>query len=388
MIVKNGVQVFGHVAKGFEPVARAFARNFERRLEIGAAFAAVQDGEVVVDIWAGWADKAARRPWTQDSLQLVFSSTKGAVATTILKLIDGGALDIDKPVSHYWPEFGKSEILVRHAVSHQSRMPGIETPLKSSDLLNTRYITDLLERQLPSVDARAEHCYHPLTFGWICGELVRRISGQTIGQFFAHEIAEPLGLEIWIGLPDRYEARVTKCELAPGWGIAPYLDPAVWARDPLTQSIWGNPSLFALDSFPWNDRAWHASEVPGVNAIGTAKSFALLYACLASGGSPILRPATVALGTSLLHAWTDEVHRSRRLAGVGFLLQDDLHMFAGPHDAFGHDGAGGSIQGAWPTYKLGFSYVMNLLRDPTIRPDRRAHETLNALEAVVASRAR
>ena len=379
----------GFVAPGFERVAEAFGQNFKGGEEVGAAFAAVQDGALVVDIWGGLADRATNRPWARDTLQLVFSGSKGVLATMVLMLIDRGLIDIDAPVSRYWPEFGKDEIRVRHVVSHTARLPGNDAPLSIADLTDDRGMAASLARQSPSADPRAAHCYHALNFSWLCGELVRRVSGKSAGQFLADEIAGPLALELWMGLPEAQEKRTSTLYLAPDWGTAPFLDPGLWARDALVESIWGNPPLWGdpvhwtPETFPWNTRAFHGAEIAGAGAIGAARAIATLYGVLAQGGAPLLSRETLALGRRTVADGLDEVHGNRLRTGIGFQLQTELRLLGPPDDAFGHNGAGGSSHGAWPEHRIGFSYAMNLMRDPT-SDDQRALRVLTALHKAAA----
>ena len=206
--------VHGFVAAGFDVVAEEFERNFAERGELGAAFAAVRDGEPVVDLWGGVADRAAGRAWREDTLQVIFSGTKGLVAVCVLIAIERGLLELEAPVARYWPEFGKEDIRVRDVVSHTARLPGIDEPVGIDQFADAALMTRLLERQAPSEDPRASLCYHAFTYGWLCGELIRRVDGRPIGRFFAEEVAAPLELELWIGLPDEYETRVSTIEVA------------------------------------------------------------------------------------------------------------------------------------------------------------------------------
>lgn len=361
--MRNEERVHGFVAPGYEAVRLAFIGNFREGKELGAAFAAYRDNQLVVDLWGGVADPETGRGWEKDTLQLIFSGTKGLVSVCLLILLDRGLIDLSAPVSRYWPEFGKEEILVRDIVAHTARLPGIEAPVTVDDIVDDRRMARLIEEQLPSQDPRARHCYHALTFGWLCGELVRRISGQSVGAFFAEQVAGPLGLDLWIGLPPSLEPRVSTIVLRSDWGSAPFLDPALWARDPLVQSIWANPVTFTVETLPWNRTSHRMAEIPGVNAIGTARAIARLYGCLACGGAPILSAAAVSLGHSTLSDGNDEVHQVRRRTGVGFQLQTELQHLGPPPDAFGHNGAGGSNHGAWPQQRVGFSYAMNLMHD-------------------------
>jgi CubicO group peptidase (beta-lactamase class C family) len=391
--MKKKVAIEGFVADGFEAVAEAFQHNFTRDDELGAAFAVVKDGEPVVDIWGGLAIRETQAPWTRDTLQLIFSGSKGLLATMMLMLIDRNLIALDAPVSRYWPEFGKDDIRIRHIVSHTARLPGNSEPLAIVDLIDARGMAARLARQAPSRDPRAALCYHPLNFGWLSGEVIRRVSGLTAGQFLAQEIARPLSLDLWIGLPEAEDARASTLYLASNWGIAPFFSPTLWAHDPLVDSIWGNPPLWGdpvnwrPDSFPWNGRAFRAAEVPGANAIGTARSLAALYGVLATGGGALLSPDALAFGRRAVADGLDEVHGNRLRTGVGYQLQTELRALGPPEDAFGHTGAGGSCHGAWPELGVGFSYVMNLMQDPT-SGDQRAPRLLTALHEALASRSR
>jgi CubicO group peptidase (beta-lactamase class C family) len=370
----------GYVAPGYEPVREAFERNFTERGELGAAFAAYRHGEPVVDLWGGIADRASGRPWREDTLQLIYSGTKGLVALCVLMLIDRGALRLDGPVNRHWPEFGKPEILVRHIVSHTARLPGIDTPITAADLIDDRRMAAILADQAPSADPRAALCYHALTYGWLCGELIRRVDGRSVGTFFAEEVAGPLGAEFWIGLPEEHEPRVTTLELAPDWGLKAPRGPEDFARDPLLKSVWGNPLVFERATFFWNDRALHAAEMPGANGIGAARSVAKIYGSLATGGSPLLSEDTLRLGRTVIADGWDALHEDHRRAAVGFHLQNELMNFGPAEDAFGHGGAGGSNHGAWPSLGVGWSYAMNLMRDSE-RPDPRPQALLKALHS-------
>jgi CubicO group peptidase (beta-lactamase class C family) len=377
----------GFVAPGFEPVREAFARNFSERGEVGAAFAAYRHGEPVVDLWGGVADGASGRPWTEDSLQLFYSGTKGMVAICLLMLIERGGLRLDDPVERHWPEFGKPGILVRHIVSHTARLPGIEATVSVDDLVDDRRMAALLAAQAPSTDPRTDICYHALTYGWLCGELIRRIDGRSVGRFFAEEVAAPLGVEVWIGLPEAEEARVTTLELAPDWGQASTLPPDALERDPLLRSVWGNPVVFDRRSFFWNERRIHAAEIPGANGIATMRGVAKVYGCLAAGGAPLLREETIRLGRTALSAGHDSLNDVHWRFGVGFQLPTETIYFGpdGPDgDGFGHGGAGGSHHGAWPSLGIGYSYAMNQMRD-SARPDPRARALLEALHAAATA---
>lgn len=380
----------GHVMPGFEPVAEAFALNFTERKDVGAAFAAMQDGRTVVDLWGGVADTSSGRPWAQDTLQLVFSGTKGMVATCVLMLIDRGALELDDPVCKHWPEFaanGKQQITVAEVLSHRARLPGIRVPLQESDLTDDRRMAELLAAQDPESDPRAAQIYHPLTFGWLCGELIRRVDGRSVGRFFAEEVAGPLDLEVWIGLPEEQESRVSGLVHAPDWEAEPRYGEEDYVNDPLLFSVWANPRALPGQPNPWNTRAFHAAEIPGAGGIGTARSIARLFSCLACDGAldgvRLMSPQTIALGRKELSRFVDSLSDEPQAFAVGFELQTALAKFGPPVDAFGSSGLGGSVHGVWPQERVSFSYAMNEMRDRAM-VDERVSPLLAALHGCVS----
>jgi CubicO group peptidase (beta-lactamase class C family) len=319
---------------------------------VNGAFAATRDGELVVE--RGPTDVPAP----------IFSGTKGLVAMCLLLLIERGQLSLDAPVSRYWPEFRHRGVLVRHVVSHTAGLPGLRPPPTAEELLDGERMAARLAVEPPFFPAGEVLAYHALTFGWLCGELVRRIDGRTVGRFFADEFARPLELEVWIGLPPELEPRVARVERAPGFRVT-------GEPSPLLEALYGA----LLERFVWNDAAFHAAEIPGANAIGTARSIALLYCRL----DAVLRPATIELGWTELSRGTCAITGRPYAFGVGFELQTELAMLGPPRNAFGHTGSGGSAHGAWPDERVGFSYVPTQLR--SAETDDRARRLLAALHA-------
>lgn len=371
----------GFVAPGMEPVAAEFVRNFAERDELGAAFAVVRGNAMLVDLWGGVADRGSGRPWTRETMQIIFSGSKGLVATSLLMLIDRGALSLDAPVARYWPEFaasGKGHVKVRDVMTHSAGLPAISVPISLEDAADDARMAALLAQQSLSTDPRATRTYHALTFGWLCGELVRRVDGRSIGEFIADEISGPLGLELWIGLPERFEGRLCTIELAEGWGTKPDGAAAKNADDPLWQGVFGNPLRYDPDHFPWNDPAWHHSEIPAANAIGTARSIATFYAQLGD----LLSDATLATAIRPQSTRHDPLLDREVAFGLGLQLQTAARALGPPSSAFGHGGSGGSTHGCWPSHGVGFSYAMNHLRDDPV--DARATALLSALHACLA----
>lgn len=383
----------GSAEAGFEETASVFAENLRLDGELGAAYAVYRGGEPLVDLWGGIADPRTGRAWERDTLQVIFSGSKALVAVCLLILVDRGALDPEAPVAEYWPEFaaaGKGEIKVSECVSHQARLPGLGVPVSQDELTDDRRLAALLAEQAQDEDPRAADTYHPLTYGWLCGELVRRVDGRSVGRFFADEVAGPLGLDVWIGLPGERERAVSRIAYAPTWGQLPQFGPEQIASDRLLGRVWGNPALFPPDPIPWNRPDWHRAEIPGVGAIGSARSLARLCACLAAGGEldgvRLLSPEVVRFGRRELASRHDPLLDQPMRFGFGLQLQTESRNFGPPPDAFGHGGAGGSIHCAWPGEGVGISFAMNTMRDD--RPvDLRADALLRATHRALAGSA-
>ena len=198
-------EISGEVSDGFEAVADAFSNNFKEFGEMGAAFCLYVEGESVVDVWGGVADVNSGRSWTRDTLQLHFSTTKGLAAMCAAILYERGELDYEKPVSHYWPEFakgGKERITVSQCMNHQAGLPAVDAKLTLNDICEKEPVLRALEEQVPLWDPGSVNGYHALTFGWIVGEIIKRIDGRPIGEFFKQEIVDPLGVDSFIGLPE------------------------------------------------------------------------------------------------------------------------------------------------------------------------------------------
>lgn len=376
----------GFTAPGFEAVREEFERNFSERGDTGAAFAAHRDGELVVDLWGGLADRAAGAPWRRDTIQVIFSGTKALTGICLLKLIDRGEVSAEAPVCEYWPEFaaeGKQAITVSEIASHQARLPAVRKPLTESDLCDDVGLARALAAQPQERDPRAASMYHALTYGPLCGEIVRRVGGRSVGSFFAEEIAQPLGLDLWIGLPEEQEQRVAVLHYADSWKGMP--EGEELEQDELMRLIWANPPIFPRDRIPWNTREFHAAEIPAGGAIGAARSIARLFGCLAQGGEldgvRLLAPQTIDRARQCLMRGRDPLLDMPEAYGLGFELQTELGFFGPPENAFGYGGAGGSLHGAWPQERVGFSYAMNQMRDDLDDPRGRAllkalHEAL------------
>ena len=362
----------GDVAPGFEPVREAFAANFAQHGDIGAALCVYRDGRPVVDLWGGQADPDTGRPWTRDTLQLVYSATKGATATAAHLLVQRGALDLDAPVAAYWPEFaanGKADIPVRWLLSHQAGLVALDQPVPLADALAWHPIVAALAAQRPLWTPGTAHGYHGRTFGWLVGEVIRRVSGRTPGRFFADEIAAPLGLDFFIGLPPSERARVSRMTYQQ-----PEVDLSTVPLESIPEDLrdlvaaMSDPNSLSNRAFQLTDPAdidfnspeVQAAEIPASNGIGTAHGLARMYAALIGevDGIRLLTPDTVAAATKEQSNGPDQVIMLPSRFGSGYMLPTALMPLTGPH-SFGHPGRGGSLAFADPEHGIGFGYVMN-----------------------------
>jgi CubicO group peptidase (beta-lactamase class C family) len=374
MSIAERATIEGTTATGFEAVREAFAANFAERGDQGAAVCVYRDGVPVVDLWGGLADPTTDRPYAEDTLQLVFSTTKGATAVCANLLIERGLLDPAAPVCEYWPEFaaaGKEAITVEWVLTHKSGLAAIDATLTLSEALAWDPIVEALAAQKPLWEPGTAHGYHALTFGWLVGELVRRVTGTSIGAFFAHEVAGPLGLDFWIGLPATEEHRVAP--LAMTLDYIADMNPeelatmaANFGPDALgTKALFLNGAFgdFAEGGGPFNLPELHAAEVPAANGITTARSLARFYASLIGevDGVRILRADTVGEMSRSRTTGTDLVLGGESKFGLGVMCDSAFTPLLGP-GGFGHFGAGGSLGFAHPESGISFGYVMNQMR--------------------------
>jgi CubicO group peptidase (beta-lactamase class C family) len=356
-------QIHGHVAPGYEAVRAAFEANFERHDDVGAACCLYREGESVVDLWGGLADPATGRAWQRDTLQIVFSATKGVTAICVNWLAERGKLDLDAPVASYWPEFGakgKDGIPLRWVLSHRAGVPVVDDELTLDEVLDWDPVIAAIADQVPCWEPGTAHGYHVRSFGWILGEVVRRVSGKSIGRFFADEIAGPLGLDLYIGLPERELARCARL-LPPEGGPVDFAK--LLGEESLTARALGGPSdLFAYDDM-WNHPELLMAEMPSSNGVGDARSLARLYAaCIGEvDGVRLLSPETVEAASSVHSEGPDKVIVQPMRFGLGFTLPPQLAPGCGER-AFGHPGAGGALAFADPEAEIGFGYVMNQMQ--------------------------
>ena len=384
------VKIEGTCDPKFNRVKDAFAENFEKRSEVGAAAAVVLDGKSVVDIWGGHADKAATRPWTRDTLVNVYSTTKGVTAICAHRLVDKGLLDIDAPVAKYWPEFaqaGKDKLPVRFLLSHRAGLPAVRKILDGDALFNWTTMTTALAEQEPWWEPGTAHGYHAVTFGWLVGEVIRRITGKTPGVYLRDEIAGPLGLDFHIGLDAKHDARVASLIASPPPGPG---EPNIFAEamknpESVVAKAFMNPPLMGKPGLV-NSREWRAAEIPAANGHGTARSLARLYGALARGGEldgvRVMSKDEVAKCSIEQSNGPDAVLTINTRFSQGFMMSQPGAELGPNAKSFGHPGAGGSLGYADPEAKIGFGYTMNKMQ-ASLLIDPRATALIEAVYASI-----
>lgn len=380
----------GHCDPRFSAVRDVFAESFARGDETGAAVSVVVEGRPVVDLFGGFADQARTRPWAPDTLVNVYSTTKGMAALCLLQLVEQGKVDLDAPVARYWPEFaagGKEALPVRWLLSHRAGLAAVRKPLPAEALYDWDAMASALGAETPWWTPGERHGYHAVTFGWLVGEVVRRVSGRSVGSYFRDEIARPLGADFWIGLPDAEHGRVAEIGAMPP--PPPDQQPNLmqaFLEDPegMLARAFLNPPSMAMGP---NHAAWRRAEIPGANGHANARALARIYGVLAHGGAQdgvhLLERETLDALREEQSFGPDAVLQLSTRFGLGFMLpQATRDTRFGPSDgAFGHPGAGGSLGFADPGAQVGFGYVMNKM-GPSILVDGRP---LALIDAVYAS---
>jgi len=387
MSSSSSVEIHGTVAPGFEPVREAFAKNFESGLERGASATVTLKGETVVDLWAGEADPSGRA-WERDTIVNVYSTTKTMAALCVLMLADRGELDLAAPVARYWPEFaknGKDAITISHVMSHAAGLPGFDPPLESVDVLyDWEACIDRLGAQTPWWEPGTASGYHAITQGYLQGEIVRRITGDTIGTFFRREVAEPLGADFHIGLPVSEDARVA--ELVPpsrGLGDTPDGGPPA---DSVAARTFAGAVLTAKEP---RTREWRGAEIPAAGGTGNARSVGRIHSALACGGSVdgvrLLSEAGVARILEEQIRGVDLVMGTPLIFGNGFGLNNPEAPMSPNSRAFYWGGWGGSLAIIDLDAQATISYVMNRMEADLLGDPRGARVAGAAFGALAAS---
>ncbi|MER5929618.1 serine hydrolase domain-containing protein [Streptomyces sp. NPDC002054] len=388
------MNIQGVVAEGFEPVRDAFARNFEVLGDRGAAVAVYRDGRKVVDLWGGTKDAdggPGGEPWAQDTAVVVRSATKGVAAAVPLLLHQRGLLDLAAPVAAYWPEFkdgGKERTLVVDLLAHRAGVPALDRPLTAAEAADGMSGARAVAGQQAFWEPGTAHGYHAQTYSWLLSELVLRVTGRSIGTWLAEEIAEPLGLDFWIGLPETEAHRVGRVapveppEKAGMLRTRPRRNVSEAYADPgsLTRRAFA-----AIDPLPdENDPGWRSAELPASAGIGTARALARFYAAtigVVEDGARIFTPAITARAGTELSAGPDRVLVVHTRFGPGFMLHGPASPLLSPA-SFGHPGRGGSLAFADPESGIGFGYTTNALAK-SVTADPRAQALVRAVRSAL-----
>jgi len=364
--------VHGHCEPAFGRVREALAETLASGLEVGAALAVHVGGRPVIDLWGGHVDAARTRPWERDTIVNLYSVGKAVTAVCALRLVDAGRLDLDAPVAEYWPEFaqaGKGRLPVRYLLTHQAALPAVARPLPPGARTQWDVMTAALAAQAPWWEPGAGHGYHVNTQGFLIGEIVRRVTGRTLGTYLRESLAGPTGIEFFIGVGPELDGRCADVLPAPpgpeGEELRRQLgaDPASLAGLALMRfNAYRNPPELSGTGVV-NTRSWRAAEVPSTNGHGNARAVARLYSALAGDGTldgvPVLAPATIARAIEEQVYGDDIVLQRPTRFGLGFQLTMKERPLGPSPRTFGHFGAGGSLGFADPDERLAFGYAMN-----------------------------
>ncbi|MFZ5722450.1 MAG: serine hydrolase domain-containing protein [Pseudomonadota bacterium] len=369
----------GRCLPRYAPLKDALLANFREAGELGAALAVYLDGEPVVDLWAGSIDNRHSAPWREDTLVNVFSTTKGMVSAMALRLVAEGKLSLARPVADYWPEFaqnGKGGIPVQWLLTHRAGLPAVRALLPDAALYDWEAMCAALAAETPWWPPGTRHGYHPITFGWLVGEVIRRVSGMRVGEFWQQAFAQPLGLDFFIGVPVAEQARIARVSkplAEPGnLEVLGFMQKMMADPQGITARAFANPLSITTGT---NTPEWRSAEIPAANGHGTARAVARFYAALAGGGT--LDGVEVLPRDILKYCSEEQSAGSDAVLGIdtrfscGWMLSQNRPNTAfGPgRRSFGHPGAGGSVGLADPDRRIGFGYVMNrmgahILLDP------------------------
>ena len=374
------MEIHGHVDPEFRAVRDEFERNFNERGDLGASVCVIVDGQTVADLWSGVADPTTGAPWRKDTLTLLMSTTKGATSLCVHMLIDRGELDLDAPVAAYWPEFatnGKGGVTVRMLLNHQAGLPTLRETLVEGQFLDWEYMVNSLANETPFWEPGTSIGYHGFTFGWLVGELIRRVTGKMPGIFFRDEVASPLGLDLWIGIPASELHRVAPLRPDPDDFLTAVLASGE-ELGPHFRAVFANTGGYTMPN-AWNTASYYQAELPASGGIGNGRSVAQLYAPLALGGSyngvRLVSPEAIVRMQAIQSAiGSDQIFGMSSRFTLGFA------NFGGerglPVTAFGHVGWGGSAGFADPGAGLAIGFVPNQMRDSERYPEMARFEAL------------
>lgn len=376
------VKLNGFYHKDFKAVYKEFKNNFVERGELGGSVCVKKEDEVVLDLWGGLADVKSKAPWEEDTIAIVWSCTKGATALALHMLTSQGLVDINAPVTDYWPEYGnngKDKTTVKMLLAHQSGILHLNEKVKAGGYVDWEYIIKFIENQKPSFKPGTSYGYQAITFGWLIGEIVRRVTGKSLGTYIKDEIAGPLGAEFWLGLPPELDEKVAEM-------IFPTMDPAGPNQD-FFVNVFTKPespqaAIFFNDGgfmTGFNEPIYRRAELGATNGYGNARGLAKLYAPLANGGElndkVFVDEETLIDMSSVYSASYDETLLVPTRFGLGYMKSidnrydlniDNREAFIMSESAFGHSGFGGAVGFADPKENISFGYVMNKMGPGTL----------------------
>ena len=377
--MNNKIKIDGYCEDRFTSVKEAFQSNFDENLEVGAAFAVTINGKHIIDLWGGYADAAQTKPWKKDMIVNVFSTTKVMTSICTHMLVDRGLIDLDAPVANYWPEFaqaGKENLPVRYLLSHTSGLAGWDKILRTKKLYNWDLMVELLAAQKPWWEPGMKSGYHTVTFGYLLGEIIKRVTNKSVGTFFKEEVAKPLGADFYIGLPEEQDYRVADLIPPPPIDLSTFgdIDPKSIAMKSLTNPI--------IDAQVTKTREWRNAEIPAANGHGNARSVSRITAALACGGEldgiHLLSEDAIKKSIEVQSNGIDLVLNTPIRFGLGWGLQSkDLPIGPNPN-LFYWGGYGGSVIAVDLDEKMSFSYVMNKMVS-TLTGDPRSEKLIEAL---------
>ena len=380
--------MLGYCHEDFLEVQRIFNHNFLKYGEVGSSLCVIVDGEIVVDIWAGHKNKTKTKEWSENTLSVAFSSTKAALALCAHMLIERGELDLKEKVTKYWPEYGKNgkeETTIEMILNHSAGLPAIKTEVKEGGFLDWDYMVQLIENEKPFWEPGKETGYHMMTTGWLIGELIRRVSGKSLGEFFNNELVEPYGLNYWIGLPETEDKRVAE--------IIPFVPSSDDKPSGFASAFRNNKSsmqrlsLTNTGGYDFNSKEAYRAELGAIGGITDARSLAKLLTPLAKNNEELLSRDTVKkLSESNIKTTIDSMLLFPTNFSNGFMLNMDNRttfegeggsFIIGPN-AFGHVGYGGSSATfVDPDFKISFGYLTNKLGGEYLI-NNRAQSLINA----------
>jgi CubicO group peptidase (beta-lactamase class C family) len=360
----RGTPVNGMLAPGFEPVLEAFQENYRSEDEIGSAVSVVIDGRTVVDLWGGWRDGARQREWQKDTLVCMMSVSKGITGMAFNLLVDRGLVDVNAPVARYWKEFaqnGKESLPVRFLLDHRAGLPIVADPMWPGAIFDHQATCEALAKQAPLWEPGTVAAYHIHTQGFLLGEIIRRVTGKTVGQFIRDEIALPLDADFILGSMSKHDqARVAE--------VMPNMEARLFAAKEVEKDTLRSKAFVQNPAEPWpvtlNSRIWRESEIASGNGHGNARGVARIYAAFARGGEldgvRLTSPASVEAMITEQHNITEVMQERPYHQALGILLNTPEAVYMGPNPrAFGHHGIGGSLGFGDPDARIGFSYAVN-----------------------------